>query len=651
MKRYIGPILLLGLASITMRAANDVPDWVRQAAAQSVPSYSAKVTSVYLLREEAVTVDPDGRRVMRERGVLKILQPSSDTFRAFRAYDTKSGRIRDFEGWMIPPTGKPSAYAKNRILDVALSTEYTYDEARAKVLEFGSAPPGSVLAWEVTEEEKTILTQDEFSFQGSAPVVTSRYSVTLPPGWTTRGTSFNHDQVERQESGATSTWELHDLPWIEREDYSPPTSALAPRLAVSFLPPPGNSSGLLALKDWTAVSAWLSTLVDPPAAVTEAIRAKANALTANAKDDLAKIAAIGAFVQQTNYVEISLNVTRGGGYTPHRAEDSLAKNYGDCKDKATLMRSLLKAVGIESYLTTIEADERSYVRPEWASPMQFNHAIIAIHVPDSVTYPSVIADSPVGRLLIFDPTDFITPVGGLPEEEQGSYALVVAGDKGALLKMPLFPPDSNRIESSVEATMEPGGKMTARVHRQYFGQSGIQLRAIEKLRGSDEVKKIYERSYTRRVAGSTVIRVATSGRPEENRLSVQIDLSAEQFGQLMQGRLLVVHPGLLSSGGDYVFTTRQRTAPVKLEAGLRRDSIRIKVPSGFKVDEIPDAAKLEGPYGSLSASWKVDNGEILVEQTLEIKDTLAPASEYAQVRAFFEKVAGAQAAPVVFIRQ
>jgi hypothetical protein len=90
---------------------------------------------------------------------------------------------------------------------------------------------------------------------------------------------------------------------------------------------------------------------------------------------------------------------------------------------------------------------------------------------------------------------------------------------------------------------------------------------------------------------------------------------------------------------------------VKLEAGLRRDSIRIKVPPGFKVDEIPEAAKIEGPYGSLSASWKVDNGEILVEQTLEIKDTVAPASEYAQVRAFFEKVAVAQGAPVVFIRQ
>ncbi len=109
-------------------------------------------------------------------------------------------------------------------------------------------------------------------------------------------------------------------------------------------------------------------MVDPAAAVTDTVRAKALQLTAAATGELDKIRAIAAFAQQTNYVEVSLNITRGGGYTPHTAAESLARNYGDCKDKATLMRALLKAVGIDSYLATISADDRTYVRPEWASP-------------------------------------------------------------------------------------------------------------------------------------------------------------------------------------------------------------------------------------------------------------------------------------------
>src|SRR5207244_5687546 len=105
-------------------------------------------------------------------------------------------------------------------------------------------------------------------------------------------------------------------------------------------------------------------LMDPAADVNASVRAKALQLTANAASDIEKIRAIAAFVQQTKYVAVSLNLTRGGGYTPRKSDEVLAKNYGDCKDKATLMRSLLKAVGIEAYLVTTAADDRTYVRPE-----------------------------------------------------------------------------------------------------------------------------------------------------------------------------------------------------------------------------------------------------------------------------------------------
>lgn len=81
-------------------------------------------------------------------------------------------------------------------------------------------------------------------------------------------------------------------------------------------------------------------------------------MTAGATTELDRICAIAAFTQHTKYVEIALNLTRGGGYTPHRAEETLARNYGDCKDKATLMRALLKALDIESYLVNISADDR-----------------------------------------------------------------------------------------------------------------------------------------------------------------------------------------------------------------------------------------------------------------------------------------------------
>jgi len=643
-------LALTVLTCVSLKAADDPPAWVREAAAQTVPGYSAKVHALELLREEVMTVDADGRRVMRERGAVKILQQSSESIRAYRAYDTKNGSIRDFQGWVLPPSGKPLAMGKNRILDVSLTRDpREIIDARAKMLDFGPNPIGAILAWEITEEEKTIFTQTEHRFQGSNPVLISRFTMTLPAGWESRGVVFNRKQEEPQVSGSTSTWELHNLPWIEREDYGPSLAALAPRLVVSYYPPADNRAGLRGLKDWAGVSSWLAPLVDPPAEVTAAIRAKAEQLTANSAGEMDKIRSIAAFVQQTNYVAVALNLTRGGGYTPHPADDTLTRNSGDCKDKTTLMRALLKAAGIDSFLTTITAGDRTYVREEWASPAQFDHAIIAVRVSPAITLPSVLMHETLGRLLMFDPTDSFTPVGDIPEDEQGSYALVVAGTQGALIRMPLLPAQGNRIESAVEASLDVTGHLDAKVQREYFGQASIGLRAVEQLRGKDELKRRFERGWARRLGAMTLHQVSTDTQPAENRIAVNLDLAVNGFGQMMQGRMMVVRPGLLTSGGDYYFSSKQRSTPIVLEPDLRRDVVRVKIPSGFGPDEVPAPATLESAYGTFKATWVVKDGEIVLDQTLELNGVVAPASEFSQVREFFDKVAGAQGAPVVLL--
>jgi transglutaminase-like putative cysteine protease len=650
MRILLGAFLLILSAVITGFAADDPPAWVTEVAARKVSDYPVKVQALVLLQEEAVNVEPDGKRVMRERGVIRVLQPGGDPLVASRTYNSKSGRIRDFQGWFLPPTGKAITYGKDRIVDAAVN-EGLYEEVRLKILESGRAQPGSIFAWEVTEEEKTIFTQYQYAFQERWPVLTSRFSLTIPARWEFKASMLNREQMEPKLSGNTATWELRDLPQIEREEYSPSLSAMAPRLALSYFPAPENSGGLRGLSDWSAVSLWLAGLVDPAVELSESIRAKAAQLTANLSTEMDKIGAIAAFVQQTRYVAVSLNLTRGGGYTPRRSDEVLSKNYGDCKDKATLMRALLKAAGIEAYLATIAADDRTYVRPEWASPLQFNHAIVAIRVPAGVTAPTVIETKSLGRLMMFDPTDSITPVGDLPLDEQGSYALIVAGANGILSQMPVLSGAANRIDSTIVASVDASGRIDAQIKRMYFGQAGVSVRALEKGAGGAELKKRFERSYSRRLPGTALSKVSTETSAEQNVVTVNVDLIADRFAQLMQGRLFVVRPGLLTSGGEYYFTSKQRTAPIKLEADLRHDSIRIKIPAGFKLDELPPPAKIESPYGTLDANWAVRDGEIVMQETFEIRESLAPSSEYAKVREFFELVSGAHNAPIVFVKE
>ena len=612
--------ICLAFFAVALMAGDEVPGWVRDVAAQQTPAYPSKVVLVTLLSDVTLTVGTDGRQITHERGAVKVLQKGRSVPGAYCYYNPKTGKVREFQAWLLPPSGKPAFFGKKGrgVVDLSAAQSFEeYDEGRYEVIEpGGDLAPGTVFAWEILDDEKTVFTADEHRFQEDLdPMLVSRYSLTVPTGWVASATLFNHDAVQPRISGTTYTWELRNLPWIEPEEHSPEFHSLAPRLGVNYYPEDSARSGLQpALRKWRDVSAWEATLMDPAAAVTDAIRGKAAELTKGAATELDKIRAVAAFVQKTNYVAVSINLAHGGGLTPNPADQTLARNYGDCKDKATLMRSLLRSVGIEAYPVSIYYGDRQYVRTEWPSPFQFNHAIIAIRVSPETKLPTVVQHPVLGRLLIFDPTDPVTPVGNLPELEQGSYALVVAGSDGDLITMPMLPPELNRVESKGDAQFGPNGSLTAHLQRLYYGQQASHLRYMATFEKSDELKRKFEEALSNRLGGLTLQKIESADR-----------LADDQF--------------------------QPRTEPVRLNAEAFRDSVTIAVPPNFKVDELPDPVQFTSAYGSYQATWKADGNKILFEQSLEVKNTIAPAAQYAQIRQFFAHVDEAQNSAVVLVRQ
>lgn len=269
------------------------------------------------------------------------------------------------------------------------------------------------------------------------------------------------------------TWELTDLPAIDEEEHAPGIHSLQPWLAVTLFLPSDNTAGLPLWKDWAGVSNWLSGLVEPSAAVSTSIRAKTGSLIAGAQTDLDKIRAIAAYVQNVNYVSVQMNLTHRGGYTPHPADQVLSANYGDCKDKATLMKALLAAAGIESFVTAAYSGDSRHVQAEWSSPMQFNHAIVAVRVSSETDLPAAADYGRLGKLLFFDPTDPYTPLGDLPLEEQASRMLVLAGPQGELVSAPTVKSEASRKESTVEAQLAPSGTLSVKLVREQLARAPV----------------------------------------------------------------------------------------------------------------------------------------------------------------------------------
>ncbi len=650
--RLTSILAALLLAPAVWGSANkDVPSWVEEVSTRKLPAYPGKVHAAVLLDEQRVTLDPSGTMTVVARHAIKILNQEGKRDARVRVHYWKNRRdVKDLRAWIVAPNGFQKTFDKNAVIDFGEHDDSElYSEGRYRAIVAENPEIGAVFAYEYTLQEKSITAQDVFYFQDHLPSLVSRYTVTLPAGWTAKAVLFNQAPMEPIVDGSSYTWELKDLPFRDAEDDSGST---LPRLAVSFLPPAGASTTAVTLNSWADVSRWQYSLASGQDEVTPEIAAKVAQLTAGSKSDYEKLCAIGRYVQTMRYVAIELDLQNGGGYVPHAADTVFTKQYGDCKDKANLMRCMLKAAGLQSYLVAIHSGDRTFVREQWPSPYQFNHMILAAKIPDSVNAATV-TSSPLGRVLLFDPTDDKTPVGDLPWYLQGSYALLLASEHGDLFKMPVTQPEANLIQVSADATLLPDGKLSASFLNSQSGQPASSERHRHASENADEYKANYQRFIGYRAKGALISKIAPEDHFEQNRFDLAIDFDSRDYGQTMQGRLLVFSPGILEiprSVAPLFPKDEKRVGPIVLRAGLYRKTVRVKLPEGFTVDEAPSPAVFDSEFAKFSLSYKQEPGVLVMTEELRTEAATLPPDQFERVKRFFDNCHGADRQNAVLVK-
>jgi hypothetical protein len=636
----------------TARAAagDDVPAWLKAAAASTAPAYDKDVPGVVVNDESTLTVGEDGHVTTVTTSAVRMLTRAGfESAKAAVGYSTDSGgKVVDLRAWLIRPDGSVRKYGKNETLDRVADTGSLYDESRVKEIDAErDAEVGAVFGFQYTTEERPWFPQEEWWFQTDMPSLISRFTIVLPAGWKASGTVFNAPKLDPSVSGNSYTWEMRNLPRVENEPSSPSMRSLAAHLAVKY-GPAANSAAFHNFDTWKDVSKWYTELADQQAALDDPLALKARELTASAKTELEKIRAIGRYVQNLQYVSIQIGI---GGWRPHAAAQVFAKQYGDCKDKATLMRAMLRVVKLDSYAMLIYSGDRTRVREEWVSPGQFNHCILAVRVSEETRAPSVIQHPTLGRLLIFDATDPSTPVGDLPDHEQGSFALIAAGDGGTLVRMPVMPPEENMLSREVEAGLAADGSLTATLHENREGQSAAGARRMFKGLAPADFTRVIERWVSGGAAGAKFTRIEPQDGHAEGRFRLDVEFTAGRYGQSMQDRLLVFKPAVFARADSVRLSGPTRKYPLVLESLGFSETVRIKLPAGFDVDELPDPIKIDSEFGTYAASYEIKDGQLLYTRKLVQRAATIPAEKYAEVRSFFGRVHASEEAPVVLARK
>lgn len=634
--------------------ASDAPAWLHALTAVPLPPHDDKTVAAILSTETVLTVSPKGQLRRLERAGVKILRPEGERYGKILADFDPLTQICALQAWSIPQTGKDYSVNYKDGVETALygvSNGELVSDQRTLVLQIPAATPGSIVGFEKEQDERPHQLIDVWDFQDTVPTRAASYTLRLPPGWTYRALWLNHAEVLPTETSAVQVrWVLSDEPAVPIESHMPPWRGIAGRLVITLLPP-NPQDGVMS--SWSDLGAWEGRLLRGRREASPEMRAKVGELTAAIPDLPGKMRALAAFVQSDiRYVAIELGI---GGQQPHAAAEVFGHRYGDCKDKATLLGTMLAEIGVDSYLVLINT-ERGSVTAATPPHLGFNHAILAIRVPDAATDPAFVAIrtvTPLGKLLFFDPTNPLIPFGSLSGPLQANFGLLVTDAGGVLTELPQLPPDTNGVVRTAKLTLAADGALSGEVREHRLGdEAAAQREALRSVsRDTDQIKPI-ESQLSAAIADFEILkaRLGNLGATDKP-LDLVYEFRADHYAK-PSGELLLVRPRVLGSlTKGFLETPEPRRQPIEF-TGPERDTdvFEIELPAGYQVDDLPDPVRVDTGFASYQSKTEVVGRSLRYTRSFEIRTLSLPADRAAELKSLYRIITGDERSSVVLKR-
>jgi Domain of Unknown Function with PDB structure (DUF3857)/Transglutaminase-like superfamily len=626
--------LIIGLVFTGTLAFSGTPDWLKQAAQAPLPTYPDDTDAVVLLDERVTTVSSAGEVRTTYRKAYKMLRPEGRTKGTLYVYFDNETQITFLKAWSITSQNEEYEVKQSDAVETAAFSEGLYADTRYLVLQIPAAQPGNVVGYEYQQKQRPFVLQAVWSFQDEIPVRRARFALELPSTWSYAAYWRNRAAVSPQQTGETRwTWEVADIEPIRSEPEMPTWRSVAGQFGVSFGPKESVSS-------WGQIGRWYAQLTTGRREITPPIRDKTHEIVAGVTDRLEKIRRLASYVQHDiRYVAIEIGI---GGYQPHAAQDVLASGYGDCKDKVTLLSTMLREAGIDSYYMLIN-DDRDYLAPDFPSPLGFNHVILAIRLPREVIVPEMLAilqHEKLGPLLLFDPTDSSTPLGYLPASLQSNLALLVTDAEGELVKLPLLPPSANRLVRVAKLSLDKLGNLRGSVEEFRTGPSATALRERLLNLPNKRRQNIFQNILTDLLNGAVLSGAAASDLKDfSGPLTLRYDFTAGAYAQ-HAGELFLFRPCALGRKGRDVLEGKPRKEPVVFSyATSESDVIDISLPAEYVIDEIPQTVKNDYPFGAYKSETHGTEHLLHYTRTYELKDVRVQVERLEDLKAFFREIA------------
>jgi hypothetical protein len=317
-----------------------------------------------------------------------------------------------------------------------------------------------------------------------------------------------------------------------------------------------------------------------------------------------------------HYVGLDFGI---GRYQPHQADDVLSNEYGDCKDKHTLLATLLKASGIEAWPVLISSSRP--LDPDIPSPAQFDHLITIVPLQ--------------GKLVWMDSTAEIAPVGVLFASLRDKQALAVPVDKQAYLERTAADlPFAQTTDFRVTGKLTSEGVFTGQFTENFHGDLELIMRSAFRSVPQSQWKDLLQgvsnaTGFGGEVSNPDVSAIEQTSQP----IHYTFDYKREKYAEWDNHR---ISPPMPPVGWELAPGVKQKEPADDVDLGSPGEltySSSVQLPSGYLLYP-PAGADVKEDWAEYHSTYSFADGLFKAERRLIVKKDKMPLDQWDKYLAF-----------------
>jgi len=380
---------------------------------------------------------------------------------------------------------------------------------------------------------------------------------------------------------------------------------------------------LTSFASWEEVGRWYASLEKDRRVPSKAVREKSEELTKGLSSDTEKIEVLYDYAAK-NFRYVSLSLGKGR-YQPHAADEVLHNQYGDCKDKNTLLAALLDAEGYHSSSVLINSSRK--LDPDVPSPAQFDHVITMVSLGKDELWMDTTTEVAPFRLLAYalrKKQALVIPPEGVPHLEE----------------TPADPFVPNTEKLRINAKVDDSGKLDAQIAYEIRGDKEIPLRYTFRLVPKTRWQALIEETSTKEGLGKEVSEIKVSD-PTATREPFTFSYRVikpdylDQSKKTLGLRLPLSVFGLENADPD----DADNPEPIKLTPpSTRVYELRVEFPQKYTLRP-PVPISVTRDYGTYQAIYKLEGRVLVAERKIVTNTSELPSARVQDYLAFRRAVA------------